>query len=137
MIVFLSCVKLKRNSPCKARNMYISDLFQKSLAYAMQLNPRNIYILSAKYGLLGLDDYIEPYNQTLNDMHEEERKRWAYKVCRQCESKGISYDEEAIFLCGNNYRKYLMQKFNKSSAPLGDMRIGEQLKFYKNNVNRK
>lgn len=32
MIVFLSCVKLKRNSPCKARNMYISDLFQKSLA---------------------------------------------------------------------------------------------------------
>lgn len=67
MIVFLSCVKLKRNSPCKARNMYISDLFQKSLAYAMQLNPRNIYILSAKYGLLGLDDYIEPYNQTLNE----------------------------------------------------------------------
>ena len=137
MIMFLSCTKLKRNSPCKARDMYISDLFQKSLAYAMQLNPRNIYILSAKYGLLGLDDYIEPYNQTLNDMHEEERKRWAYKVYRQCESKGISYDEEAIFLCGNNYRKYLMQKFKKSSAPLGDMRIGEQLKFYKNNVNRK
>ena len=93
MIVFLSCVKLKRNSPCKARNMYISDLFQKSLAYAMQLNPRNIYILSAKYGLLGLDDYIEPYNQTLNDMHEDERKRWAYKVCKQCKSKGISYNE--------------------------------------------
>ena len=137
MIVFLSCVKSKRDSPCAARDMYTSDLFQKSLAYAMQLKPRKVYILSAKYGLLELDDQIEPYNQTLNEMSEEKKKAWAYKVCKQCESKGISYSEEAIFLCGNNYRKYLMRKFKNAHAPLENMGIGKQLSYYKNNTARK
>ena len=137
MIVFLSCVKLKRDSPCAACDMYTSDLFQKSLAYAMQLKPRKVYILSAKYGLLELDDQIEPYNQTLNEMSEEKKKAWAYKVCKQCEAKGISYAEEAIFLCGNNYRKYLMRKFVNACAPLKNMGIGKQLAYYKNNTARK
>ena len=79
MIVFLSYVKSKRDSPCAARDMYTSDLFQKSLAYAMQLKPRKVYILSAKYGLLELDDQIEPYNQTLNKMNEEKKKEWRTK----------------------------------------------------------
>lgn len=100
----------------------------------MQLKPRKVYILSAKYGLLELDDQIEPYNQTLNEMSEEKKKAWAYKVCKQCEAKGISYSEEAIFLCGNNYRKYLMRKFKNARAPLKNMGIGKQLAYYKNNT---
>jgi Family of unknown function (DUF6884) len=32
--------------------MYISPLFQKMMAYAEGLNPKGIFILSAKYGLL-------------------------------------------------------------------------------------
>ena len=137
MIVFLSCVKSKRDTACAARDMYTSDLFKKSLAYALQLNPRKVYILSAKYGLLELNEHIEPYNLTLNEMSEEKRKAWAYKVCKQCEQKGISYSEEVIFLCGNNYRKYLMRKFKNANAPLGNMGIGKQLAFYKSNTTRK
>ena len=30
--------------------MYISPLFQKMMAYAERLNPKGIFILSAKYG---------------------------------------------------------------------------------------
>ena len=134
MIVFLSCVKLKQNTACEAKDMYVSDLFKKSLAYARKLNPRKIYILSAKYGLLELNDRIEPYNLTLNEMNEKQRKEWAYKVCKQCEAKGISYEEPAIFLCGSNYRKWLAAKFKNSKAPLGNMGIGRQLQFYKNNI---
>ena len=137
MIVFISCVKQKRGVSCAARDMYTSDLFKKSLAYAKQLRPRKVYILSAKYGLLELDDLIKPYNQTLNEISEDKRKAWAYKVCKQCEAKGISYDEEAVFLSENNYRKYLMQKFRNSTAPLCDKKIGEQLSFYKVNIARK
>lgn len=51
-----------------AKDMYVSDLFKKSLEYARRLNPAKIYILSAKYGLLELDDMIEPYEITLNEM---------------------------------------------------------------------
>lgn len=114
--------------------MYISDLFKKSLAYAKSLNPSKIYILSAKYGLLKLDDIIFPYEQTLNAMTEKEQKIWAYKVIKQCEQEGINFAEKTIFLCGKNYRKYVMQKFKNATAPLSKLGIGQQLQFYKNNT---
>ena len=64
-IVLISCVKKKASQPRPARELYISDLFRKSLKYAQSLSPDAIYILSAKYGLLSLDTVIEPYDVTL------------------------------------------------------------------------
>jgi hypothetical protein len=116
--------------------MYTSDLFKKSLEYAKSLKPNKIYILSAKYGVLELDEIISPYEQTLNAMTEKERKIWAYKVVKQCEEKGVDFTEKAVFLCGKNYRKYVMQKFKSSSAPLSKMGIGQQLQYYKNNIRK-
>ena len=113
MIIFLSCVKTKRNSRSMAQDMYISDLFKKSLIYAQSLKPSNIYILSAKYGLLELNDYIEPYNTTLNNANNFECKKWAVMVYKQMLNKGIDFNEEALFLCGKNYRKYIITKFKK------------------------
>lgn len=136
MIIFLSCVKSKAATKCEAQKMYTSDLFKKSLEYAKSLKPNKIYILSAKYGVLELDEIISPYEQTLNAMTEKERKIWAYKVVKQCEIKGVDFTEKAIFLCGNNYRKYVMQKFKSASAPLSELGIGRQLQFYKNNIGK-
>lgn len=48
--------------------MYISPLFQKMMAYAESLKPKQL-ILSAKYGLLRPDDLIEPYE---TDAQEDE-----------------------------------------------------------------
>ncbi len=55
-------------SPGKAEDLYVSDLFRKSLAYARQLQPAAIFILSAKYGLVRPADPIDPYNLTLNKL---------------------------------------------------------------------
>lgn len=135
MIIFLSCVKNKMDTPCIARDMYISDLFKKSLSYAEQLSESaTIYILSAKYGLLELNQQIEPYELTLNTMNKKQRKEWADKVLMQCKEKDISFDEEAIFLCGEKYREFLMNEFKNSKAPLKHMGIGEQLAFYKKEI---
>jgi hypothetical protein len=62
----ISCVKTKLDHTAKAKDLYISDLFRKNLAYAKKMKPDHIFILSAKYGLLGLDDRIAPYEKTLN-----------------------------------------------------------------------
>lgn len=76
MNVFLSCVSKKRDYPCFASDMYISDLFKKSLMYATKITEsKNIYILSAKYGLLELNQQIEPYELTLNTMNKKAEKR--------------------------------------------------------------
>lgn len=63
--------------------MYISALFQKNLHYAKSFNPNNIFILSAKYGLLELDEEVEPYDKTLNKMRSCEIKEWANSVLSQ------------------------------------------------------
>lgn len=135
MNVFISCVKSKRKTKAKARDMYISPLFRYSLKYALSLTSENkIYILSAKYGLLKLDEVINPYELTLNTMNESEKKKWAYKVYFQMKKHGINFDEEAVFLTGKNYRKYLMTKFSNATAPLKNLGLGMQLSFYKNNI---
>lgn len=137
MNVFLSCVSKKRNHPCLTSEMYVSDLFKKSLAYAKKITEStNIYVLSAKYGLLRLDEEIVPYELTLNTMSKKERKEWAEKVLKQCEEKGISFDEEIVFLCGKKYREFLIDKFPNSTIPLKHLGIGQQLAFYKNELNK-
>ena len=114
--------------------MYQSSLFKSSYQYAKSLNPRKIYILSALYGLLELNDFIRPYDKTLLSMSEKEKKQWAIKVYKEMIKKNINFDEEAIFLCGKQYRKYLIPKFKNGKAPLRNLAIGKQLQFYKNNV---
>lgn len=42
--VFITCVKKKADKKCAARDLYISALFKKNLAYAESLKPDNIYI---------------------------------------------------------------------------------------------
>lgn len=134
MIVFLSCVSKKRDCTSQAQDLYISDLFKKSLEYAKKLNPNKIYILSAKYGVLELTDIISPYDLTLNNMNEHQRKVWAYKCYRQLEQKKVNFNEEAIFLCGKNYNKYLITKFKNGKYPLKHLGIGKQLGFYKSKL---
>lgn len=82
MIIFIYCVKLKKNKKCKAEELYISDLFKKSLAYAKKQKPNKIFILSAKYGVLELKDIIEPYEVTLNKLNKQEKKKWAYNCIK-------------------------------------------------------
>jgi hypothetical protein len=86
-IVIISCVSQKLKCKSKAQDLYISPLFTKNLKYAKLLKPDNIFILSAKYGLVGLDEEIEPYNKTLNTMGSNEIKEWTLlfngkKSCR-------------------------------------------------------
>ena len=126
MNVFLSCVSKKRDYSCFASDMYVSDLFKKSLAYATKITePTNVYILSAKYGLLELNQQIEPYELTLNTMNKKQRKE-----------NNISFDEKTVFLCGKKYREFLIDKFPNSTVPLKHLGIGQQLAFYKNELNK-
>lgn len=130
MIIFISCVKKKADFPCKAKDLYISDLFRKSYNYAIK-HADKVYILSAKYGLLHPDDVIEPYEKTLGSFSEAQRKAWARRAFEQFVNAGGDPNEQAMFLCGEKYRKHLMKMFPNSMAPLKGLGLGKQLKWYK------
>lgn len=81
-IILISCVSKKLMHKSKAKDLYVSPLFQKSLQYAKSLNPDKIFILSAEYGLLDLSREIEPYDKTLNKISFDEIKEWTNSVLK-------------------------------------------------------
>lgn len=96
------------------------------MAYAKQINSDEIYILSAKYGLLKLNENIEPYDKTLNKMNVSEKKKWSNEILQKCE---IISSTNFIFLAGENYRKYLVEKLPHYEVPMKGLQIGKQLQF--------
>lgn len=131
-VVLISCASRKLKYKAEAENLYVSPLFKLNLSYARSLKPDKIFILSAKYGLVGLEDVIEPYDLTLNNLTAAEIKDWAERVIGQLEKKIELEDDEVTFLAGNNYRKYLISKIKHYQVPLRGLSIGRQLQFLKN-----
>ncbi|MGA2489916.1 MAG: DUF6884 domain-containing protein [Anaerolineales bacterium] len=126
-IILIACASQKRPHRSKTKDLYISPLFKKNLAYARRLNPDAIYILSAKYGLLDLETEIYPYNQTLNSMSAGEIRSWADRVLRQLRQVASLHDDHFIFLAGMKYRKYLLPHLRSYEIPLEGLPIGKQL----------
>lgn len=133
IIFLISCVSKKEKNKTEAKNLYISELFKKSYNYAKKIGggKEKIFILSAKYGIIKDTDVIEPYNITLNDFTEKQRKEWARKVYYKL-IELIKPEDEIVFLAGENYIKYLrMILKNKKSEPMKGLKIGERLKYLK------
>ena len=128
-IVLISCVSQKLPHPAHAGELYTSPLFRKNLAYARSLHPDQIYILSAKYGLVALDQVIEPYDLTLNTMRSAEIKAWAERVLAQLGRVADLRGDHFIFLAGKKYRTYLLPHLAGYDIPMEGLGIGKQLRF--------
>ena len=133
-VVLISCVAKKRNCVSLAKDLYVSPLFKGAYRYAQKLDADIIHILSAKYGLLNCNDFVQPYNETLNTKPLKEVQQWAKEVyCQLCKVADPKTDE-FVFLAGERYRKYLLPLLKNVSVPLQGMGIGKQLAFYKENA---
>ena len=112
--VFISCVKTKRNSRCRAKDIYISPLFKKAYQYALQfVSEDRIYILSAKYGLIHSSQMIEPYEKTLNAEKDAERRKWAYNIIQQMKARNIPLDAQIMLLGGGKLYKISLCGFKE------------------------
>jgi len=127
IIYLISCVKSKLSYPAKARDLYTGTLFTLSLKYALQQEPDAIYILSAKYGLVDLDQVISPYELTLNTMKEAEKRTWAKKIVNALNKKANLQQDHFVLIAGNNYRKYLLPKFRYYEVPFEGLPFGKLL----------
>ena len=128
-VILISCASKKLHHEAEAQDLYVSELFKKSLQYAKSLNPDKIFILSAKYGLSKLNEEIEPYNKTLNRMHSNKIKEWADFVLKQLKKSTDIENDEFIFLAGNNYRKFLLPHIKHYKVPMQGLGIGKQLQW--------
>ena len=135
-IVLISCSSKKLPNKSKAKELYVSPLFKKNFDYANSLNPDKIFILSAKYGLLDLEEEIEPYNITLNKMSKKEIEKWSKNVIEKLKEVANLEEDKIIFLAGHNYREFLIPEMKDYEIPLKGLGIGKQLKFLKNELEK-
>jgi cytoplasmic iron level regulating protein YaaA (DUF328/UPF0246 family) len=130
-IILISCASKKLAFKSKAEYLYVSTLFRLSLAYAKKLKPDKVFILSAKYGLLNLNDEITTYNETLNNKPVSGIKIWAEKVVTDLGKIANLQNDIFIFFAGKKYREYILPHIKNYEIPLKGLRIGEQLQFLK------
>ena len=135
-LVLIACVSKKLDVEARAEELYASDLFEKSLAFARSIKATP-YVLSAKHGLLHLDDRIEKYDETLKTKSVAERRVWSQNVVKSL-STIVAQGDRVTFLAGQKYREFLvdpLQQIGVSIAvPLEGLSIGNQLKWLGNTI---
>ena len=134
-IVLISCASKKREHRAKAADLYISDLFRLSLAFARTLRPQALFILSAKYGLVDPEGEIEPYDVTLKTMSAAAVRTWADEVFTSLQRQTDVEADHFIFLAGDKYRRYLVPRLRSVEVPLAGLPIGKQLQYLKRRLN--
>jgi hypothetical protein len=123
-IAFIACSKTKSAQSCRAKEFYRGELFKKALRYC-SLHFSCIYILSAKYGLVELDQILSPYEETLNNKSRQQRAIWSNRVKQQMRYKQIE-GSEFWFFTGKKYCEFF-----EGEKPLAGLSLGNQLRFFK------
>lgn len=142
-IVLISCASKKLKIKSKAKNLYVSQLFTKSLAYAYSLKPDKIYILSALHHLLDLDKEIGPYNVTLSNvpkgkrkpglkvLNKDEKIEWGKEVIQMLRRCTDLQEDVFIVLAGKEYIKPIEANIKNLDNRLHGLRQGERIKYLK------
>ena len=130
-LVIIPCGGAKRDYPCLAALMYVGGYHLKCQAYAEELTTLDrILILSAKYGLLALDDPIEPYELR---MGKPGCVSWSV-VHHQAVERGLAGElgSNVIALGGSAYTGVCKRVWPGCRTPLdGVGGIGKQLAWMK------
>lgn len=88
----VACGSSKRDGSQPAWGLYDSTLFEKSWAAASLVG--DPFVMSAKHGLLTVDDRLKRYNETLKDYTEAEKCEWAESVAKELPNH---YDVVVLF----------------------------------------
>lgn len=137
-IVLLMCGKNKLSHTAKVKDFYTSPRFQKSIQYANTLTEeKNIFVLSAKHGLLELEQEIAPYNESIYGMSEQKKEQWANNVIKSLSNISNIKEDKYIFLTDDDYNKELLPFLTIVKLPLKGLNQDEHLNWYLNMLNEK
>lgn len=125
--VLIGCGKRKRKGRHRVEDLYQGPYFRLCLAAARTMAlDGDIGVLSAKHGLLKLNDVVESYDRKITDLSPDEKKAWRTKVI---ERLGDSWPK---LLCGKSYADGLPGE--KIMPSVG---IGKQMQFLRWLLKRK
>lgn len=125
-IALISCTSSKKDYVCQAKELYSeSATFRLEYKFANIL-AEEIYILSAKHGLVAKDTVLAPYDYTLMDKTKDTKMQWSNNVLNQMRETFSLEKDEFIILAGNDYCEYLLPSIKNYWLPLKGKRQGER-----------
>ncbi len=134
-IGLVGCVKTKLDHAAPARDLYVSPMFRGRRTYVERTCDR-WFVISALYGLVDPDAVIEPYNVTLKDASEAERRQWSTGVLRALESElGTLAGKDFELHAGSSYLVHGLASGLRAAGasvitPTAGLTFGQQLAFY-------
>jgi hypothetical protein len=139
-IALVSCVAKKLDTPAKARDLYTSPLFAKSLALAERTHDIT-HILSAHHGLVELDRIIAPYNVTLASFGKRDRLVWGRLIVESLARRYTGETVEFTLFAGAVYVDPIIDVLDERRRrdgkvsrwtihdPMHGLEIGERLRW--------
>ncbi|MFJ6014499.1 DUF6884 domain-containing protein [Streptomyces sp. NPDC092952] len=125
-VVVIPCSGKKKDSPAPAGEMYLGSYHRACRATADALTADNglVLVLSSRYGLVTLDEVLEPYEMRLRD-----RGAVSDLVLRaQARKLGVNTVQDVTVLAGADYVTSARSVWPHASAPLTGLGIGKQRK---------
>ncbi len=131
MIGLVACSAKKHERPAPARELYCSPLFRLSIADAIRTCTA-VYVMSAKHGLVELDQVIAPYNDKL----PRGAWQWARTLLDDLEVRHPAMPDVALYGGANYIDPILTEADNRDApwvgkliCPLVGMQIGQRLQW--------
>jgi hypothetical protein len=135
MMVIVACGAKKLDREARARDLYVGSYFKACLAYALKIaKVKDVFIISAKYGLVGLNDVIEPYDKKLGAPFSVTE----FSLTDQAELLGLLAKKVTV-LGGKRYVGLCRKVWRKGlKAPLeGKGGLGKQIQWMRRETNGK
>ena len=134
-VLLLGCVSEKGPDAVAAQDLYVSTLFRLRRAY-VEVVGVPWFILSAKHGLVGPDEVLEPYDVRLSNLSAADRRAWGDRVFVQLRAAVAPLLGRVFeFHAGSHYVEAVRPHLEKVGAvvvwPLKGLGLGQQLHWYK------
>lgn len=123
-LVVIPCSSQKLDVPARARSLYQGPLFRSALKAAERVWARRTLVLSARHGLLELDDIVAPYDLKLGD----DDAVGSQVVARQAKHLGEGTTTPfVVLLLPASYSSLALSVWRHAVTPLwGSAGIGDQ-----------
>lgn len=103
-VALVGCGRAKGPSRAQAMHLYRGGLFRAAIDFATATHA-DVYIVSAKHGLIDPERVIEPYEFSIEDMTATQRERWGESTVDQLL---VNLDKFApTLLMGESYARWL------------------------------
>ncbi|WP_262060182.1 DUF6884 domain-containing protein [Streptomyces sp. STR69] len=123
-LVVIPCGSRKLDHPARAADMYVGSYHRACRSAAEALRPDRLLILSARYGLLDLDDVVEPYDTP----HGATGAVTAPVLLEQATLRGIVRLDPVVALGGARHVGLVHAVWPHAHTPLAGTRgMGEQM----------